>query len=96
MEPFVVDVEGSLGHLGKVPLSNVHPKTQCSGQYCTVHNPSKHHMRKWPMVWRNDKGVMERKCEHGVGHPDPDDAEHLKRVDRESATIHGCDGCCRD
>ena len=39
--------------------------------------------------WREDRFIMERICEHGVGHPDPDD----KRV-REGDGVHGCDGCC--
>lgn len=73
---------------------NVHPEGQCSGEYCVVHNPSEHLMRDWPMVWRSDKGVVERLCRHGVGHPDPDDAAHLRRVGKEAWTVHGCDLCC--
>ena len=53
---------------------------------CCIHNPSDHHMRTWPQHWRDDRGIMERICEHGCGHPDPDD----KSLDR----IHGCCGCC--
>lgn len=52
-------------------------------------------MRTWPLNWRADKGVMERICPHGVGHPDPDDAAHNIRIGREYLTIHGCDGCCK-
>jgi hypothetical protein len=34
---------------------------------------------------------MERICEHGIGHPDPDD----RRIRTgEDMGDHGCDGCC--
>lgn len=64
----------------------VHPKTQCAGQHCCIHNPSDHHMKDWPQNWREDRGIMERICPHGIGHPDPDDPTTDK--------VHGCDGCC--
>jgi hypothetical protein len=43
-------------------------------------------MKEWPQNWREDRGIMERICPHGIGHPDPDDPTTDK--------IHGCDGCC--
>jgi len=74
-----------------------HSPDKCSGSHCCIHNPSDHHMREWPMSWRDDKGVMERICPHGIGHPDPDDVAHGIRIGRdESLNIHGCDGCCRE
>lgn len=42
--------------------------------------------------WRPDRGIMERVCEHGVGHPDPDDVK--VQAGGWTETIHGCDGCC--
>lgn len=61
---------------------------------CVVHRPSNHHMRDMPMHWRSDRGQMERICEHGVGHPDPDDlAFHLSKG-RDYMGVHGCCGCC--
>jgi hypothetical protein len=56
-------------------------------------------MRKWPFYVRLDKaGLMERECPHGIGHPDPDSMEWLRRYedekDVEALGIHGCDGCC--
>lgn len=71
--------------VGEVTLK-VHARGQCAGQFCCVHHPSQHHMITWPQLWRADRGLMERTCPHGVGHPDPDDAS-LSRT-------HGCDGCC--
>lgn len=67
----------------------VHSVNICQGGPCPIHNPSNHHMRDWPTHWRNDKGIMERICPHGVGHPDPDDRGN------PCLTIHGCDGCCQ-
>ena len=72
-----------------------HSPTSCAGQNCCIHNPSNHHMKDWLMVWRDDKGVMERICEHGVGHPDPDDAAYNDRTGNGFLNVHGCDGCCQ-
>lgn len=65
MTKFVTDVEG-------IHLVNVHPADNCGGQPCVIHNPTGHHMRSWPLHWRGDRGIFERICPHGVGHPDPD------------------------
>jgi hypothetical protein len=79
-------------------LRNVHPRSECAGRTCVVHNPSDHLMRDWPMIWRSDKGLMERACPHGIGHPDPDDLYYKELVGgpdmRKVYGIHGCDGCC--
>lgn len=66
----------------------VHPWSVCHGRACVIHAPSDHSMRDFPTHWRSDRGMMERICPHGVGHPDPDDPSD----DR----THGCDGCCAD
>lgn len=71
---------------GGQTLVNVHDETVCAGNRCTIHNLSDHHMRSWPQNFREDRGIMERLCPHGVGHPDPDDPT--------TDTVHGCDGCC--
>ncbi len=79
----------------------VHDKEKCKGAYCCIHNPSDHHMKNWPTHWRNDRGIMERICEHGVGHPDPDDLAFRIRIEPDESKhkykgIHGCCGCCSD
>ena len=54
-------------------IENVHPRRQCKGEYCCIHNPSIHHANSWPMKFLN--GWMWRQCP-SVGcwrHPDPDD-----------------------
>lgn len=96
-EDFVVDhaTEPVLG--AQVPggpfTLKVHRKEDCAGPHCVIHNPSDHHMREWVLNWRSDRGMMERICPHGVGHPDPDDLAHLRRIGADDGT-HGCDGCC--
>lgn len=75
-----------------------HDAAQCEGRPCCIHNPSAHSMRAFPQLWRADRGLMERICPHGIGHPDPDDIAY-KRLSRGAEyahyeAIHGCDGCC--
>lgn len=67
-------------------------------------------MNTWTITVRYDRWCMaERICPHGVGHPDPDSIEWMKRTifqdqdgiknciyDMAGGSIHGCDGCCRD
>lgn len=82
----------------KEVLKSVHPKDSCAGDYCPIHNRSNHHMRKFPQHWRADRGIIERICPHGIGHPDPDQSAFFKKVygkDAWAQWVHGCDGCCR-
>lgn len=72
-----------------------HPRGQCAGEFCSVHNPSDHPLRNAPLNWRADRRIMERICVHGVGHDDPDDLAYRASVGREASGVHGCDGCCR-
>lgn len=67
-------------------IVNTHGNNQCKNDYCTLHNPSNHHMIGFPQRWRQDRHMMERICSHGVGHPDPDEIA--------VNTVHACDGCC--
>lgn len=96
-ETILVDVaEPIFGiQLGKTKL-RVHSGAVCYGEFCSIHNPSMHPLREAPLNWRSDTRVMERICEHGVGHPDPDDANYRMATQgkRYEGTIHGCDGCC--
>lgn len=66
-----------------------HPRAQCEGEICCIHNRTEHCMRSFPQHWRSDRGIMERICRHGVGHPDPDDWQNTD-------TVHGCCSppCC--
>ena len=77
-------------------LVNVHTPDQCKGRPCCIHNPSAHHMRDWPMVWR--RGLMERTCPCGMHHPDPDHMAYALmrpgRVGEYESGVHGCCGHC--
>lgn len=79
-------------------LVNVHDRARCAGHPCCVHNPSEHHMYGWRQHWRSDRGLMERLCAHGIGHPDPDHVAFVRRVLGDELAwehgVHGCDGCC--
>jgi hypothetical protein len=67
-----------------------HKQADCIAP-CPVHAPSAHHMIAWRQLYRFDRGIMERNCEHGIGHPDPDDFAIINGTDDGT---HGCDGCC--
>lgn len=93
--------EPSLGiQQGKTVLQT-HPASVCeSDPSCCLHNPSEHALKDAPLNWRADRRLMERICEHGVGHPDPDDLAFKRRTlapevyKSYAFAVHGCDGCC--
>lgn len=68
-----------------------HSEDVCEGNVCSLHNRTDHYMRSFPQLWRGDRGIMERVCPHGIGHPDPDDYRIREGLDNGT---HGCDGCC--
>lgn len=74
-------------------VSGVHPPMLCAGENCAIHRPSRHSMNSFPTHWRSDRGIVERICPHGVGHPDPDDIAYKATLGVD-ITLHGCDGCC--
>lgn len=70
-----------------ISLANAHSNKECYSEYrCTLHNRSNHHMREFPQFWNGRKQIVERICEHGYGHTDPDEISGFE--------IHNCDGCC--
>jgi hypothetical protein len=78
-------------------LVKVHSESKdCHLRGCCIHAPSNHRMREWPTHW--NMGRMERLCEHGIGHPDPDHVSYILRTFGKAVTelhaIHACDGCC--
>ena len=85
MEEFVTNAGDKL---------RVHSQKDCRGPVCPIHRPTPHHMREWPMIWRGDRQMFERLCEHGIGHPDPDDQEAKLFIQGFMDGVHGCDGCC--
>lgn len=83
-EPYELEVAQLVG--GEAILA--HLASDCEAP-CSIHSPSDHHMSEWRQHWRGDRGIMERICEHGIGHPDPD-----TRYRAGDSGVHGCDGCC--
>lgn len=77
-------MEHTLLESGQVILH--HPRTDCIGRWCAIHQPMPGPWNNWPRQWRDDRGILERVCACGVGHPV---AEDYGRVD----TVHGCCGC---
>lgn len=83
-------------------LWRVHLKQDCMHRICDIHNPPQGLPESdWPTHWRADRGLMERICPHGIGHPTKAHMEFLKEMDAVRGTenakwegIHGCDGCC--
>lgn len=69
-----------------------HSVEYCQGMSCALHRRTPHAMRSFPQHWRADRGIIERVCPHGIGHPDPDDLRITRGHDNG---MHGCDGCCR-
>lgn len=77
-------------------LTNVHSDIHCRGRACVIHNPTNHSMIFLPLTWRSDRGIFERTCNHGIGHPDPDQFPYWKEKGVfEVEASHGCCGCCR-
>lgn len=91
------DKEGNWtkSRLGRFELTNVHDPKNCEGRGCAIHNhPSDHPLNNMPLNWREDWGILERICDHGIGHPDKDSADYLDSIGQGMRNIHGCDGCC--
>lgn len=90
----------TVGPMGEIVKSsvmlNLHSDRVCAGTACVIHSPSDHHMRGWVLVWRDEKKLFERMCDHGIGHPDPDDLAYHMRQSRDWVEVHGCDGCCQE
>lgn len=72
----------------------VHSAALCIADTCVIHKPTDHLMRSYRLHWRDDRGIFERLCPHGTGHPDPDQYEFWRLTNQEWQSVHGCDGCC--
>jgi hypothetical protein len=72
---------GSITHLPpNATVMHVHGPEKCAGRTCIIHHATLHHMSEWPLHWRTDRAIFERKCEHEIGHPDPDQIAFLREV----------------
>lgn len=77
-----------------IRLLGVHNAWLCAGRTCVLHNPLNHGMRDWKLHYRSDRGIFERICSHGIGHPDPSQFEFWMEMNAMYEAVHGCDGCC--
>jgi hypothetical protein len=76
-------------------ILQTHGASECDGPPCPLHSPSDHPLRDAPLNWRQDRYLMERVCPCGVGHPDPDHLDRVRRVyGEELAWGQGVHGCC--
>lgn len=74
-------------------LVNVHEPGTCLGEWCVIHNPLDTYDRDW-LHWRADRAIFEVICDHGCGHPAPEQYEFWQRTNQEWQIVHGCCGCC--
>lgn len=76
-------------------LSSHYP-SECIGDHpCALHDTASNHpLSEAPLFWRSDKGLLERICAHGVGHPDYDSTKYLESIGKDPKDVHACDGCC--
>ena len=88
------DPDEFIAELNLVP-SSVHPRMRCIGEYCAIHRPSPHPMRSWPARFDSSTGLVERECQHGFWHPDPDSTAWFESRGGSSLDHpYQCDGCC--
>jgi hypothetical protein len=77
-----------------------HVRANCSGN-CCLHGTSVYPSCRTPRQWRNDRGIIEHLCPHGIGHPCLAGVEYaMLMAPTEDAifdvsAVHGCDGCCQ-
>lgn len=77
-------------------MKNLHDPRLCAERGCAIHaHPSQHPLMDAPLLWRDDRNILERICQHGVGHPDHDAALYLITQGQDYQLIHGCDMCCQ-
>lgn len=82
--------------MGRYGDFEIHDKEVCEGEFCPFHNPSDHPLKDAVRHIRADKMMLvERICEHGIGHDDPDSVAYFHKQGQEWAGVHGCDGCCQ-
>lgn len=67
-----------------------HPRGVCMGTWCCIHAPMPGPWESWPRWWREDRGIMERTCPHGVGHPVAEMYEPAIAMGHEGMLVHGC------
>lgn len=76
-------------------MVNVHAaNAECAQYGCVIHFPSAEGMALGKTHYNTVRQQMQRVCEHGVAHPDPDSQNWRERTLGSRDDIHICDGCC--
>ena len=71
-------------------MISTHTRDQCFGEWCAIHKPQPGPWETWPRLWRDDRGIMERICPCGVGHPVAEMYEWAIEYGRGYDLVHGC------
>lgn len=67
-----------------------HNSGQCFGQWCAIHRPMPGPWESWPRQWRDDRGILERVCPCGTGHPVAEMYEWAIANGKGFELVHGC------
>lgn len=71
----------------------VHERSQCIGEWCAIHRPMPGPWAQWPRWWREDRGIMERICACGIGHPVAEMYKWAYASNRIHLLMHDCCDC---
>lgn len=67
-----------------------HAQWSCIGDFCVVHRPMPGPWQDWPTRWRQDRGIMERVCPCGVGHPASEEYQWGGDMEHGCCGVHTC------
>lgn len=82
-------MEQHLLELGQI--IQTHELDTCIGRFCAIHRPMPGPWSTWPRYWRDGRGIMERICPCGIGHPVAEMYEHALATGEGGASlIHRC------
>jgi hypothetical protein len=85
----MTETENHLLESGQM-LTNVHPRLECIGEWCPIHRPMPGPWSNWPRLWRDDRGIMERVCPCGIGHPVAEMYQWALENGQGFNLVHGC------
>lgn len=70
-EEFIPEPPHKLEH-SAVMINNVHHRSRCAGEHCTIHNMSDHSKRMWLQYWDPRRGMRRISPTTGRSYKDPD------------------------
>jgi len=71
---------------------NTHEGSECFGQWCAIHHQMSGPWGQWPRYWRDDRGILERICPCGIGHPVAEMYDWAIAHGQGYELVHGCCG----